>query len=147
MLRVLAGLLAPIAGVVKRVGTVAWLGHDNALKSSGTLGSELRFWARLDGSSPSALAEAADAFDLTPLMDFPVAVFSHGQRRRAALARVAAGGSKIWLLDEPEAGLDTRSRARLEAALASHRARGGAVVVAAHGALDLPGATGLRLGA
>ncbi len=147
LLRVLAGLLAPVAGVIERAGRVAWLGHDNALKTTSTLGDELRFWARLDGATLDAFARAADSFDLTPLLDLPVAMLSHGQRRRAALARVAASGAPVWLLDEPEAGLDARSVARLAAALAAHRAQGGAVAVAAHGALDLPGAHALRLGA
>ena len=74
-------------------------------------------------------------------------MLSHGQRRRAALARVAASDAEVWLLDEPEAGLDARSVARLEAAIAAHRASGGAAVIAAHGALALPDARTLRLGA
>ncbi len=147
LLRVLAGLLDPVAGAVRRIGRLAWLGHDNALKTGGTLRRELAFWAKLDGASEAARAAAADAFDLTPLLDFPVAVLSHGQRRRAALARVAAGAATVWLLDEPEAGLDARSVTQLEAAIAAHRARGGAVMVAAHSALLLPDAARLQMGA
>ncbi len=145
LLRVLAGLLDPVAGSVRRTVRAAWLGHDNALKSGRTLGHELAFWARLDGASAMASADAAAALDLTPLLGLPVGVLSHGQRRRAALARVAASGAEVWLLDEPEAGLDVRSTTRLEATLAAHRRQGGAVVVAAHGALALPDAIPLAL--
>ena len=147
LLRLLAGLLDAVSGSIERSGRVAYVGHDNALKSTGSLASELAFWARLDGAADIAVARAADAFDLTPLLDLPVAVLSHGQRRRAVLARAHASQSPVWLLDEPDAGLDAGSTARLAAAMAVHRAGGGAIVAAAHTELDLPGAATLRLGA
>lgn len=147
LLRVLAGLLDPVAGAVRRAGRIAWLGHENALKTIGVLRAELGVWAGFDGAPAARLVEAIETFDLVPLLDLPVAVLSHGQRRRAALARVAGSGAKIWLLDEPEAGLDARSVARLEAAIAAHRANGGAALIAAHGILALPDARRLRLGA
>ena len=147
LLRLLAGLLEPAVGEVDRGARIAFVGHDNALKSGRALGEELRFWARLDGAGERAVASAADAFDLAPLLTLPVAVLSHGQRRRAALARAAASAAPVWLLDEPDAGLDARSTAQLTDAVAAHRARGGAVVAALHSALPLPGAQTLRLGA
>jgi heme exporter protein A len=70
---------------------------------------------------------------------------SSGQRRRAALARVIAGGAPIWLLDEPTVGLDLKSIAALESALAVHRAEGGIVIAATHAPIALPGAGGLNL--
>lgn len=147
LLRVLAGLLSPVAGVVTRATRLAYVGHENALKPSATLRSELRFWARLDGAPETALADAATAFDIAPLLDLPVAVLSHGQRRRAALARAAASGAPLWLLDEPDAGLDARSTDRLTQAMAAHRAQDGAIVAALHTGLALSGAATLRLGA
>lgn len=145
LLRVLAGFLPTAAGTVERAGRCAFLGHDNALKPNATMRAELGFWARLDGAPAHAVTGAAEALDLTPLLDLPVRVLSHGQRRRAALARVLAGGAEVWLLDEPEAGLDARARGLLEGVIARHRGGGGAVVVAAHTALDLPGADELAL--
>lgn len=147
LLRVLAGLLDPVAGAVERVGRIAYVGHDNALKAAATLRSELSFWARLDGATDTALVQVADAFDIAPLLDLPVAVLSHGQRRRAALARAAASGAPVWLLDEPDAGLDARSTDLLTQAMAAHRANGGAIVAALHTGLALPGTATLRLGA
>jgi len=147
LLRVLAGLLDPVAGIVTRASRLAYVGHENALKTVATLRSELRFWARLDEAPETALAHAAETFDISPLLDLPVAVLSHGQRRRAALARAAASGAPVWLLDEPDAGLDARSTDRLTQAMAAHRASGGAIVAALHSGLSLPGAAMLRLGA
>jgi heme exporter protein A len=82
---------------------------------------------------------------LSDLTDTAGRFLSSGQRRRAALARVIAGGAPIWLLDEPTVGLDVKSIAALEAALAAHRAEGGIVIAATHAPIALPGAGSLNL--
>ena len=82
---------------------------------------------------------------LGDLADLAGRFLSSGQRRRSALARVIAGGAAIWLLDEPTVGLDVKSIAALEAALATHRAEGGTVIAATHAPIALPGAGGLNL--
>ena len=69
---------------------------------------------------------------LAPLADVPVRMLSTGQRKRAALARVIASAAPLWLLDEPLNGLDADGRDRLEAAIAGHRAGGGAILAASH---------------
>ena len=79
------------------------------------------------------------------LAEIPVRFLSTGQRKRAALARVVASGARLWLLDEPANGLDTASVAALEAAIDTHRAGGGAVLVASHVPVALPDAQDLRL--
>jgi heme exporter protein A len=73
-------------------------------------------------------------------------MLSTGQSKRAALARVIAGGADIWLLDEPGNGLDSDARTRLEAAIAGHRAAGGIVVAATHQPLAMPDAANVRIG-
>ena len=146
LLRVLGGLLAPAAGRLDNPFAVAWCGADATLKPGRTLRDELGYWARLDARPRAAVDEALAAFDLAALGDVPVDVLSSGQRRRAALARVHASGATLWLLDEPGVGLDTASLARLAAAIAAHRARGGLVVAATHVDLDIDGPQRLRLG-
>ena len=146
LLRVLAGLLPPAAGCLDNPFTTAFAGHEVALKPGPALGDELAHWARLDGATAAAVGAAADAFALTPLLDLPAGILSSGQRRRAALARVAASGAELWLLDEPDAGLDTASRGLLAAAVAKHRAGGGLVVAVTHGDLGLADPQRLRLG-
>lgn len=145
LLRMLAGLLRPAAGSIVKPERTAWLGHENALKLDSALARELGFWARLDGAGEAECAAAARRFDLDALLDLDVRLLSNGQRRRAALARIAASGATLWLLDEPEVGLDRGSVAALEAAIADHRAGGGMVVVATHAALTLPGSAQLSL--
>ena len=117
-----------------------------ALKPGVRLADELAHWARLDGTGAEAVAAAAKAFALTPLLALPCDVLSSGQRRRAALARVAASEADLWLLDEPDAGLDAASRGLLAAAVAAHRAAGGLVVAVAHTELGFDAPRRLRLG-
>ena len=87
------------------------------------------------------------AMALAPLSDVPVAMLSTGQRKRAAMVRVIASGAPIWLLDEPANGMDDAAQARLVAAIAAHRANGGAVLLASHFALGIDDLAELDMGA
>ncbi len=65
--------------------------------------------------------------------DSLVRTLSQGQRRRAALARLAVPSrSVVWLLDEPYDALDQASTAMLDAVLREHTARGGCIVLTSH---------------
>jgi heme exporter protein A len=156
LLRVLAGLIKPYIGRLEHNGTplsddpvrhrelIAYLGHQDAIKPMLTVAESVQFWAGMRGHAQRAEAALA-AMDLTALGDLAGRFLSSGQRRRTALARVIASGAPIWLLDEPTVGLDTRSIAGLESALAEHRASGGMVIAATHAPIALPGAATLDL--
>lgn len=147
LIRLAAGLLAPFAGAVTRDGGMALLAEAAALDGEQRVAAALAFWAALDDRpAPRArVAAALDALDLAPLADVPVRLLSTGQRRRVAFARVVASGAPLWLLDEPANGLDGAAVARLEAAVARHRAAGGIAVVATHQPLVLAHARQLAL--
>lgn len=145
LLRIIAGLLAPVDGAVTGGGARAYLGHDVALKPRMRLGTELAHWARLDGGM-ARLAAAMAAMNVAVLADLPCRHLSSGQRRRAGLARVLASGAGLWLLDEPTAGLDAASSALLAEAMATHRAGGGMIVAAVHGDIGLDAPQIVRLG-
>ena len=140
LIRIAAGLLPPAAGKVTSEGGLALLSEATALDPELPLGAALRFWAKAD-----AVASALEQLSLADLAQVPVRLLSTGQRRRAALARVAASGAAVWLLDEPANGLDTASVAQLESLIATHRATGGIALVATHQPIGLPGAKEVRL--
>jgi len=167
LLRLLAGLLAPVEGRLLWGGRDAladraehatrlrYVGHGDALKPALTARENLAFHARLWGGE---VGPALEALGLAPLADLPARVLSAGQRRRLGLARLALGlppagpppdarlaPAPLWLLDEPTTGLDAASVERLGALLARHRAAGGMVVAATHLPLPMPGAAELRL--
>jgi heme exporter protein A len=67
----------------------------------------------------------------------PVRLLSSGQLKRATLARVAASGAPLWLLDEPLNAVDAEGAARLTSLIEQHLGGGGAVLAASH--QPLPG--------
>ncbi len=145
LLRLIAGLLPAYAGTVSHEGRLALSDENPALDARLPLAKALEYWAGIDGTGPTAVADALAALDLSRLAEVPVRLLSTGQRRRANLARVLASGADIWLLDEPGNGLDMASLALLERAIAVHRAQGGIVVVASHQPLGLVDAQALAL--
>jgi heme exporter protein A len=134
LIRIAAGLLPAAAGTVERGAPTALADEGLALDPKRPLARALGFWSRLDGVDA---AEAMAAMGLTALAGMPVRMLSTGQRKRAVLARVVASGAPLWLLDEPANGLDAEGQARLEAAMAAHRAGGGAILAASHQPLAL----------
>lgn len=142
LLRVAAGLLRPASGSVERA-RAALADEHLALEPRRTLAAALAFWAGLDRG---ALAPAMEKMGLTRLAEVPVRMLSTGQRKRAALARVIASGAPLWLLDEPANGLDADGQERLAAAMAAHRAGGGAIMAATHQPFGLGQAHEIWLG-
>jgi heme exporter protein A len=147
LIRLAAGLLPAFAGTVERHGKVALSDESLALDRDRTLANALGFWARMDGVPAAAVADALSALGLSALADIPVRMLSTGQRKRAMLARVAASGAPIWLLDEPANGLDSASVAMLGALIGRHLAGGGVILAASHQDLPLPGAREIDLSA
>jgi heme exporter protein A len=137
LIRVAAGLLRASGRIERSAAALA--DEHLALDERQRLGDALAFWTE---QSRAGLA----AMGLAPLAELPVHMLSAGQRKRAALARVVASGAPLWLLDEPANGLDADGLARLEAAMAAHRAGGGAILAASHQPLGLAGAATVALG-
>ena len=144
LIRLAAGLLAAAAGRITGDAPRALLTEQSSLDEELPLARALAFWARLDGTAGS-VAAALDALSLNDLADIPVRLLSTGQRRRAAIARVIASGAPLWLLDEPANGLDKAALGLLETAIATHRASGGAILVASHTPITLPDAIAVDL--
>jgi len=129
LIRLAAGLLRAESGRVERT-ELALSDEALALDRELPLAKALMFWTGREHLEP-----AMEALGLAGLADVPVRLLSSGQAKRATLARVAASGTKLWLLDEPLNGLDTEGAGRLEALIAGHRVAGGAVLAASHATL------------
>lgn len=140
LIRILAGLLRAESGRVERRVKAAMIDEAHALDRELPLERALAFWARLDGNGARDVARALDSLAIAHLARVPLRILSTGQRKRAGLARLIAGGAPVWLLDEPANGLDRDGTTLLEGLISAHRARGGAAVIASHQPLALPGA-------
>jgi heme exporter protein A len=127
LIRLAAGLLEPERGSVER-SALALADEHLALDSELPLRAALRFWGR-------AVDEAMDELGIAHLAPVPVRLLSSGQAKRAALARAAASGAPLWLLDEPLNALDADGVKRLERAITQHRESGGAILAASHQSL------------
>ena len=141
LIRMIAGLLRPLAGSVAAHGAKSLLDERPALDPQLPLGRALAFWRHLDGPFDNQAARLG----LTGLLDVPVRYLSTGQRKRASLARLLGQGAPIWLLDEPLNGLDAHA-ARLTGEIASeHCAEGGICVIASHQPFALTGMRRIEL--
>jgi len=78
-------------------------------------------------------AEMLARFSRTmPPIDAPTALLSGGQRQAIAIARAAAWGSKVIIMDEPTAALGPAETKSVEEAISRLRSRGFAVLIISH---------------
>lgn len=157
LLRLMAGLAHPSAGRLlwsdaalddpeSHARRLRFIGHLDAIKPALTVRENLAFWAGFWGTPDTGgVRQAMSVFGLLSLAAFPARLLSAGQRHRLALARLIACPAPLWLLDEPANALDDASTAALTETIAAHRARGGIVVLASHGADLAAGAATLAL--
>ena len=144
LLRLLAGL-APLES-----GAAIVLGHDVATETRQvrasvgllspatmlyeelTIKENLSFWATLSRHDDVDVMGALERVSMADFADQQVITLSTGQRRRAAIAVVAIRRPRLWLLDEPHAGLDQAGRDIVDGLIADAITAGATVVVASH---------------
>lgn len=90
-------------------------------------------WFRRPGPRERSLArDCLDRVGLADVADRQIGRLSGGQQQRVFLARALAQEARIYLLDEPLAGVDARSQERIFDVLGGLRAAGRLVVVVHH---------------
>lgn len=144
LLRQLAGLTEPQAGEVTRTCSHHWIGHTNGLKAHETPRTHLQHWARTWGSD-AEISTILNEMAISRPAHVPSRLLSAGQKRRTALARLKLQRRDLWLLDEPFNALDSDGQSVLADMIQSHRARGGAVIAALHGAAPIDASEEVRL--
>ncbi len=158
LLRVMAGLIVPAGGVLRRgdavvaddpdshQATLHYLDDRDAAKPALTVMENLAFAAALRGEVRQGVLRSALAqFGLADLAHDPTRILSSGQRRRLSLARLLVRPADLWLLDEPTIALDIETIQLVETLIARHRQRGGYVVVATHAQMRIGQAVPLYL--
>lgn len=147
LLRVLAGLLAPLEGRVVRApelgrGAIGYLPQRSPLQDdfpatvwevvlSGC--QSLRGLRPFHTAHEKSLARGAlSRYGIEDLASRSYRELSGGQRQRVLLARSMAVPRRLLLLDEPTTGLDVASVDQFRKILAETRASGTAVVVITH---------------
>lgn len=116
LLRLLAGLESPLAGVVHRPRALSMMFQEDRLLPRCRAWENVAVATGLD--RPASVAALAAVGLAEEAESFPDAL-SGGQRRRVALARALAMPGELMLLDEPFTGLDADTwRAAVPAILA-----------------------------
>ncbi len=109
------------------------LGHVDALYNDLTVADQLAYNARLVRVDNTEIEAALEKVGLEGrLRAVSVRRLSAGQRRRLALAMMILKRPRLWLLDEPHAGLDKPGRAMVDELLNQAATAGATVVIAAH---------------
>jgi len=135
LLRAIAGRLPAADGTIECDVPILYIGHADGLSPALSGRQNLADWAVLNGlvGDDAAINAALDNMQARAFADLPVRHLSHGQRRRVALARLTLGPtSALWLLDEPNSGLDAASSIALDDLISGHLEGGGMVLAATH---------------
>lgn len=145
LLRLCAGLLPVVRGSATVLGHdlasdresvrphVGLLGHQNGLYGDLTVAENVRFWGATVGASDDEVAAAMERLGVAGrLAGVAVRKLSAGQKRRTALAGLVARRARLWLLDEPHAGLDADGRDELDETLRQAAGAGATILVASH---------------
>ena len=131
LLRTIAGRLPATGGDINCAVPIIYVGHTDGLSGAISGRENLAGWAKINGilATETAIDTALSNFATNRFADLPVRVLSRGQRRRLALARLAlAPADTLWLLDEPNAGLDQASSRILDEIVQKHATTGGMVL-------------------
>lgn len=143
LLKIISGLIPPKKGEIlynnqpvkkyydEYCSLIEYVGHQNALKQDLTVIENIEFWSKMK-ESVELIPAALKYFGLSDYADIPCYKLSAGWQRKVALARLMACNSKLWLLDEPFANLDSESQVMLQNLISIRCNEGGIVILTSH---------------
>jgi ABC-2 type transport system ATP-binding protein len=147
-IKCLTGLLRPSAGEIRILGIdpvvdpveikrrVGVVPEDLALFDRLTAAETLSFVAQVHGMPAETFkprsADLLSLMDLTGAATTLVTDFSHGMRKKLALAAALLPAPRLLFLDEPFEGIDAVASRQIKELLHSFVARGGTVFLTSH---------------
>ncbi|PSR24205.1 MAG: ABC transporter ATP-binding protein [Sulfobacillus acidophilus] len=132
LLKMMAGLMRPSSGLVRRSGSVAF-GFQNPEHQFIFERVVDELANRYVGSEvPEAVHERLIQFDLQDQKDKSPYALSQGQKRRLSVAVMLELEHALYCLDEPTFGQDAKTRTVIMERLRERQRRGAAVVISTH---------------
>ncbi len=147
-IKMLTGLLAPTAGRIQILGLDLVTNMVEVKRQIGVVPEGMALFGRLTGAEylnfvgrmygldrETAAKRTADLLAYMQLTDQPkmlVTDYSHGMKKKLALAAAVIHGPKVLFLDEPFEGVDAIAAGTLKAMLQRMIARGATVFLTSH---------------
>ena len=147
-IKMLTGLLAPSAGRIEILGLGLAENPVEVKRQIGVVPEDMALFGRLTGAEylnfagrmygldrETAAKRASELLDFMQLADQPqtlVTDYSHGMRKKLALAAAVIHNPKILFLDEPFEGVDAIASGTLKAMLQRMIAHGATIFLTSH---------------
>ena len=147
-IKMLTGLLRPTAGSINILGFDLTQDSVEVKRRIGVVPEGLALFERLSGTqllnfvgrmysldrdtAAARTAELLEFMDLRDSADKLVADYSHGMKKKIALAAAVIHRPEILFLDEPFEGVDAIAAGTLKAMLQRFTARGGTIFLTSH---------------
>lgn len=144
-LRFLAGLIRPHPNALLWEGiplsgknlsvyqqSLLYVGHKLCLHPEALVKDQMYLWTHLYGISEKVIKKAFEIWGIEAFENKKISHLSEGQQKRLSLSRCSWLRRPLWILDEPQAGLDQEGKTILSHVLSLHGERGGSVILATH---------------
>jgi len=147
-IKCLTGLLRPSAGMMRILGIDPTADPVAVKRQVGVMPEDLALFDRLTGTETLSFVgqvygldkaterarsgELLDLMDLGSAADSLVADYSHGMRKKLALAAALLPAPRLLFLDEPFEGIDAIASRQIKELLLSFVKRGGTIFLTSH---------------
>lgn len=151
LLNMISGLISPDKGSIKictksiielgnkKKKIFTYIPDKNCLKDNLSVNENLKNWLKLSDLTVNKnnYQKALDTFSLYNIQESLVKNLSHGQKKKVALTKLLFSKSKLWLLDEPLNGLDTKTIKVLKKIMVQHIRKNGSILFSSHVKLNV----------
>ena len=109
------------------------------MKENLSVNENLKSWLKLSNLkvNDNSYQKALNTFSLDSIQETLVKSLSHGQKKKVALTKLLFSKSKLWLLDEPLNGIDTKTITVLKKIMIQHIKKNGSILFSSHVKIDL----------
>jgi len=145
LLRLIAGLIPPPPGALfwkseeirsRNLSSyqqdLLYVGHKLSLHPEALLKDQICLWQDLYKVSQTTIDNALEIWGVATFRDKKISHLSQGQQKRVSLSRCSWLVRPLWILDEPQAGLDQEGKGVLSYVFNQHLEKNGCIVLATH---------------